>query len=96
MSGLLIGLFGMVLCFSLINLMLCAVDKRAAQKGRRRIAEKRFFLFAALGGGPGLWLGMRWFHHKTKHPLFWFAAVGSTLLYGGLFLFLLLRFGGLL
>ena len=57
---------------------------------------KRFFLFAALGGGPGLWLGMRWFHHKTKHPLFWFAAVGSTLLYGGLFLFLLLRFGGLL
>lgn len=95
MRGLFYGAAGMVFCCSLACLVLCAVDKRAARREHRRIPEKRFFLLAALGGGPGLWLGMRWFHHKTRHPAFWLAAVGGSLAYGALLLWLLLRLAGI-
>ena len=81
---------------SLISFVLCAVDKCAAKAERRRIPEKRFFWVALLGGGPGLWLGMRCFHHKTLHRSFWLAAVGTTLLYGAALLWIALRMGGML
>lgn len=89
-------LLGMVGLCSLANFVLCAVDKHAAKAGRRRIPEKRFFTIALLGGGPGLWLGMRCFHHKTLHRSFWFAAVGTTMLYAAALLLAALRMGGMI
>ena len=45
-------------------------DKRFAQRGARRVPEKRLFTLAALGGAVGGLAGMYVFHHKTKHASF--------------------------
>lgn len=45
-------------------------DKRRAKRGQWRIQEKTLFLLPLLGGSVGALLGMRVFHHKTKHWYF--------------------------
>lgn len=45
-------------------------DKRRARKGKWRVPEKTLFLLPLLGGSIGALLGMRVFHHKTKHWYF--------------------------
>jgi len=64
-----------ILCIYLlaVNLVLFAamgIDKRKAVKGRWRIPEKTLFLLAIVGGSIGGIVGMRVFHHKTKHLSF--------------------------
>lgn len=54
----------------LVNIVAFAaygIDKRKAQKGRWRISESTLLLLAFFGGALGALLGMRVFHHKTKH-----------------------------
>ncbi|MEG2204712.1 MAG: DUF1294 domain-containing protein [Oscillospiraceae bacterium] len=84
MKILFLFLLALLLFCSLISFFLCFWDKRAAQKERRRIPEKRFFLLALLGGGPGLWIGMHTFHHKTRHLSFRLIAPATTLLWLGM------------
>lgn len=48
-------------------------DKRRARRRAWRISEKALFLPAVLGGAAGSVLGMRVFHHKTKH---WYFRLG--------------------
>lgn len=48
------------------------IDKAKARAGKWRIAESTLFAIAALGGALGGTLGMRAFHHKTKHKTFRF------------------------
>lgn len=45
-------------------------DKRRARKGKWRVPEKTLFLLPLLGGSAGALLGMRVFHHKTRHWYF--------------------------
>jgi uncharacterized membrane protein YsdA (DUF1294 family) len=45
-------------------------DKRCARQGKWRVPEKTLFLATALFGGLGGVLGMKVFHHKTKHWYF--------------------------
>lgn len=59
-----------VLTLLIINIVAFAaygIDKRKAKKGRWRIPESTLLLLAFLGGALGALLGMRTFHHKTKH-----------------------------
>mgnify|MGYP003294755581 CR=1 FL=1 len=54
----------------LVNIVAFAaygIDKRKAQKGRWRIPESTLLLLAFFGGAIGALMGMRVFHHKTKH-----------------------------
>ena len=54
----------------LVNIVAFAaygIDKRKAQKNKWRIPENTLLLLAFLGGALGALLGMRLFHHKTKH-----------------------------
>ena len=59
-----------VLFWSILDFALMGADKRRAKQHRWRVPEKTFFLIALAGGSPGAVLGMRLFHHKTRHRAF--------------------------
>lgn len=57
----------------IINIVAFAVygiDKAKAKKKRWRISEASLLSVAFLGGAYGAWLGMKVFHHKTRHRKF--------------------------
>ncbi|MGN0438574.1 MAG: DUF1294 domain-containing protein, partial [Lachnospiraceae bacterium] len=53
-----------------IAFVLYGADKHKAVKHQWRIPEKVLLGIAFLGGCLGAFLGMKVFHHKTKHMLF--------------------------
>ena len=55
---------------NLITLTLYGMDKRRAQKRQWRISENVLIGCALIGGSLGALLGVRVFHHKTKHKKF--------------------------
>ena len=55
---------------NLVTFFVYGVDKRKARKGQWRVPEKTLFLLPLLGGSLGGILGMKAFHHKTKHWYF--------------------------
>ncbi len=57
---------------NLIAFALMGIDKRRAKKDLWRVKERTLFLPVLLGGGVGGILGMKVFHHKTKHWYFRF------------------------
>ena len=61
---------GYLAAVNLAAFALMGLDKRRARRGAWRISEKALFLPAVLGGALGGLLGMRVFHHKTKHWYF--------------------------
>ena len=66
-----------LIAVNLATFALMGTDKRRAQRDRWRIKEKVLFLPALLGGALGGVLGMRIFHHKTRH---WYFRIGFPLL----------------
>ena len=63
---------GYLAAVNLAAFALMGLDKRRERRGAWRISEKTLFLPAVLGGALGGLLGMRVFHHKTKHWYFRF------------------------
>ena len=61
-----------LLLINIAAFALFGADKRKARRGDWRISEKALFLSAVLGGSLGAMVGMRVFHHKTKHWYFVF------------------------
>lgn len=59
-----------VLIINLISFSMMGIDKNRAKRREWRISEKALFLSALIGGSVGAILGMRMFHHKTKHWYF--------------------------
>ncbi|MEP5176799.1 DUF1294 domain-containing protein [Marinobacter alexandrii] len=57
---------------SLLALIMYAIDKAAAVKGRRRVPENRLHLLELLGGWPGALIGQQLFRHKTRKGSFQF------------------------
>lgn len=55
---------------NVIGFTVIAVDKYRSIKKKWRIMEKTFFFLALVGGGIGIYFGMRVCHHKTKHRYF--------------------------
>lgn len=55
---------------NLTGFAMMGIDKRRAVKKRWRIRESTLFLVALIGGSAGCLIGMRTFHHKTKHWYF--------------------------
>ena len=62
-------------------------DKRLAIKHKRRTPEKALFRLDLLGGCIGGWLGMFFFHHKTRHPSFYIVQLIGSVLWGGVLVF---------
>lgn len=59
-----------VIVFNLITFLIMGFDKYAARKRMQRAPEKILLALAVLGGSIGIWLGMKMFRHKTRHPRF--------------------------
>ncbi len=60
-------------CLIVLNIftfVVYGIDKWKAMKGRWRISEFTLLLLAVIGGSIGALLGMRVWHHKTKHLKF--------------------------
>ena len=66
-----------LLFINIASFVLMAVDKYKAKHGLWRISEKMLFLPVLLGGGVGGVLGMKVFHHKTRH---WYFKYGFPVL----------------
>ena len=59
-----------LLAINLVTFAVYGADKRRAKRGAWRVPEKTLFLLPLLGGSVGALLGMRVFHHKTRHWYF--------------------------
>jgi uncharacterized membrane protein YsdA (DUF1294 family) len=55
---------------NLVSFIAMGLDKHKAQKHKWRIPESTLFVLALIGGSVGSILGMRVFHHKTRHWYF--------------------------
>lgn len=76
------------LCCIWISVLSCAgfvamgVDKLLAKNGARRISEKTLLMLSLAGGAVGAWAGMRMFHHKTKHRVFFMGLPAMAVAHG--------------
>ena len=78
-----------ILIVNVLAFVLYGIDKRRSQRKMYRIPENTLLWMARLGGGVGSWLGIKVFHHKTKHKRFmiivplwtvlWVAAIVYTI-----------------
>ena len=59
-----------ILIVNVLAIILYGIDKRRSQRKMYRIPENTLLWMARLGGGVGSWLGIKVFHHKTKHKRF--------------------------
>jgi len=59
-------LFYYLLCINLFSFSVVFIDKKLAEKRKRRISENFLFLCAFILGSPGIYSGMLIFRHKTK------------------------------
>lgn len=69
-----------LLAVNVLSLVLMALDKSRARRGRWRIPEKGLFLAAVLGGSAGGIAGMYLFRHKTRRRRFVFGLPAILLL----------------
>ena len=59
-----------LIVLNVVTFVVYGIDKWKAMKGRWRISEFTLLLLAVIGGSIGALLGMRVWHHKTKHLKF--------------------------
>ena len=55
---------------TVMTFLMFGVDKWKARRDKWRIRETSLLLLALLGGSLGAWIGMKVWHHKTKHKKF--------------------------
>lgn len=67
-----------LISINILAFVLYGVDKFKAQRGLWRISEAMLLGVAVIGGSVGAFLGMKLFHHKTKHPQF---SIGLPLIF---------------
>ena len=53
-----------------LTFLLYGIDKYKAKKNQWRTSEATLLMMAVFGGSIGAWIGMRLWHHKTKHKKF--------------------------
>lgn len=79
-------------CLTVVNavaFIVYGIDKYRARNAKWRIPEATLLMLAVVGGSVGAWLGMKAWHHKTRHMKFrygvpvilLFQIVVATLLY---------------
>jgi len=64
-------LFITLVAMNIVAFIMYGIDKYKAKQGEWRIPESTLLLLALLGGSIGALVGMRVWHHKTKHKKFY-------------------------
>ena len=59
-----------LICINVLTFLVYGIDKWKAKQGRWRISEGTLLILAIIGGSIGALLGMKVWHHKTKHKKF--------------------------
>ena len=80
-----IGLLG---CMSILAFAVYGIDKLKAKKNWWRIPEAFLLGVGFCGGAVGALIGMRLFHHKTRHWYFWVVNLGGLLWQLAIFVYL--------
>lgn len=65
------GLVGCCLAgVNAVAFIVYGIDKYRARNAKWRIPEATLLMLAVVGGSVGAWLGMKVWHHKTRHRKF--------------------------
>lgn len=59
-----------LILINIVSFILMGWDKYCAIKNKWRIPEKTLLGLSIIGGGIGIYLGMKTFRHKTQKPIF--------------------------
>ena len=59
-----------LIIINILSFILMGWDKYCAIKNKWRIPEKTLLGLSIIGGGIGIYLGMKTFRHKTQKPIF--------------------------
>lgn len=81
-----------IIVINIVAFIIMGIDKNKAQRNKRRISEKSIFTTAFIGGALGVYLGMRFFHHKTKHLEFTVGIPAAVIINMVIFGYLMQRF----
>jgi uncharacterized membrane protein YsdA (DUF1294 family) len=63
-------LYLIIIAVNFSGFLLMGYDKQMARRNWRRIPEIEMFMIALIGGATGIFIGMKYFKHKTKHYSF--------------------------
>lgn len=67
-------------CLTVVNavaFIVYGIDKYRARNAKWRIPEATLLMLAVVGGSVGAWLGMKAWHHKTRHRKFRYGVPGQ-------------------
>ena len=70
-------------CLTVVNavaFIMYGIDKYRARNAKWRIPEATLLMLAVVGGSVGAWLGMKAWHHKTRHGKFRYGVPAILLL----------------
>ena len=70
-------------CLTVVNavaFIVYGIDKCRARNAKWRIPEATLLMLAVVGGSVGAWLGMKSWHHKTRHRKFRYGVPAILLL----------------
>jgi uncharacterized membrane protein YsdA (DUF1294 family) len=82
-----------IVVINLIAFVLYGIDKKRAIRNEYRIKEIVLLWIARLGGAIGSWLGIKLFHHKTKHTKFRIMVPLWTFIWTAAFVFAVIKLG---
>lgn len=63
-------LINYLIIINIVTFFIYGIDKYKAKKSQWRVSEKILITLAILGGSIGAWIGIKIWHHKTKHQKF--------------------------
>ncbi len=69
---------GYLVFINFSGFVLMGLDKEKAKADAWRIPEKTLLAIAFIGGSLGIWLGMKFFRHKTRH---WYFKYGIPVIF---------------
>ena len=81
---------------NVVTFIVYGIDKHKAKKQRWRVSENTLLLLAVLGGSIGAWVGMKVWHHKTRHKKFKYGIPAIIILQLLLAAWLVYQYGWLL